>query len=250
MSLEDRIRLAEMKSRHQKALRPWYRKPLGKALLLIIALFLLIASYSFWYVRDAVKFIRQDQAEKQQAAQEKLAEATLYGSSNYSLGSNSPKLIIVEFSDFACPYCKQLAPVIRQAGEKYKDQVMIIYRDFPVVSEKSIDLSLAAWCAGAQGKFWEMYDSLFSNQDNLKKDETNLNTSLRSLADDLKLNVDDFSNCLNDKAYLDNIQKNLQDGETLGVDRTPTWFIGRHRGTGYIEADQFNSLVEKYLKQQ
>ncbi|MFA5162965.1 MAG: thioredoxin domain-containing protein [Patescibacteria group bacterium] len=249
MSLEDRIKLAEMKSRHQKTLRPWYKKPWGKVLIGILALIMIIAALSFWYVINEAKRINQERADSQNLILQKQAEATLYGANNYYLGAGSPKLIIVEFSDFACPYCKQLSEVIRQAGEKYKDQVKIIFRDFPVISEKSIDLSQAAWCAGAQGKFWEMHDALFANQDSLKASEADLDINLRSLALDLKLNTDDFSACLNDKAYLDNIRANLEDGEALGVEKTPTWFIGRHRVTGHMEKEQFNALIEKYLNQ-
>lgn len=248
MSLEERIKLADMKSRHQKALRPWYRKPLGKAFLLILGLVVLIVIYSTFYILNQVKNIRQSQADSLALSQQKLVEATLYGKNNYSLGSDNPKLIIVEFSDFACPYCKQLSSVIRQAGEKYKDKVKIIFRDFPVISEKSIDLSLAAYCAGAQGKFWEMHDLLFAQQEALKN-STNLGLDLRSLAAGLKLNTDDFNGCLNDKTYLENIDNNLKDGETLGVAATPTWFIGNNRVNGYLEEAKFNALIEKYLKQ-
>lgn len=249
MSLEDRIKLAEMKSRHQKALRPWYKKPWGKIIIIISIFVIMLAALSFLYVVNEAKRINQERTNNQNLALQKQAEATLYGQNNHYLGASSPKLIIVEFSDFACPYCKQLSGVIRQAGEKYKDQVKIIFRDFPVISEKSIDLSQAAWCAGAQGKFWEMHDALFANQDGLKANEADLDINLRSLALDLKLNADDFSACLNDKAYLNNIRANLEDGEALGVEKTPTWFIGRTRVTGSMEEEQFNTLVEKYLNQ-
>ncbi|MCX6797821.1 MAG: thioredoxin domain-containing protein, partial [Candidatus Falkowbacteria bacterium] len=229
MSLEDRIKLADIKSRHQKAIRAWYKKPPGKISLIILGLVLLIAIYSFLYVLDQVKIIRQEQQNALALNQQKLVEATLYGTDSYYLGTNNPKLIIVEFSDFACPFCQQFSSVIRQAGEKYKDKIKIIIRDFPVISEQSIDLAEAARCAGAQGKFWEMHDALFAKQDDLKKDPASLGVNLRSLATDLKLNADDFSLCLEDKAYLTVIEQNKKDGDTLGVVKTPTWFIGRDR---------------------
>lgn len=249
MSLEDRIRLAEMKSRHQKTIRAWYKKPWGKIIIIILVLIFIIASLSFWYVVNEAKRINQGKINDQNLVLQKQAEATLYGQNNHYLGASSPQLIIVEFSDFACPYCKQFSELVRRAGEKYKDRVKIIYRDFPVISEKSIDLSLAAWCAGAQNKFWEMHDALFANQDGLQANTSDLNVNLRSLALDLKLNTDDFSACLNDKAYLNNIRANLEDGEALGVEKTPTWFIGRTRVIGHIEEEQFNTLIEKFLNQ-
>lgn len=249
MSLEERIKLADLKSRHQKALRPWYKKPFGKFLLGLLGLILLITIFSFLYVRDQVKAIRLSAQKTQALNQQKQINAILYGNNNFFLGTSTPKLIIVEFSDFACPYCKQLSTVIRHAGEKYKDQVQIIFRDFPVISEKSIDLALAARCAGAQGKFWEMHDLLFAQQDALKKDEANLPINLRSMAADLKLNTDDFSSCLNDKAYLNDVQNNLNDGQTIGVTQTPTWFMGSNRGLGALDEAKFDALIDKYLKQ-
>lgn len=249
MSLEDRIKLAEIKSRHQKALRPWYKRPVGRVFLLVLSLIALILIYSIFYVFDQVKNIKTDQINSAALNQANEIAATLYGSGNFYLGTSTPKLTIVEFSDFACPYCKQFSGVIRQAGEKYKDRVRIIFRDFPVVSENSIELAEAAHCAGAQGKFWEMHDLLFANQEKLKQDSDNLAINLRSLAVDLKLNADTFNLCLNDKAYLDVIKQNLEDGQTLGVTQTPTWFIGRNRGLGYLEEAKFNALIEKYLKE-
>lgn len=248
MSLEERIRLAEMKSRHQKQLRPWYKKPAGKIILVILLLLLIFATWALIYVYQQVKVIQKEQATAWQTSQEKLIATTLQGSGKYSLGSNNPKLTVVVFSDFACPYCKDFANTMRQAGEKYQQDVKIIFRSFPVISEKSIDLALAAHCAGAQGKFWEMHDLLFANQDPLANDTANLNANLISLATDLQLNADLMSSCLNDKILLNEISLNMENGETLGVDSTPTWFIGNNRGLGSIEASAFNKIIEDNLK--
>lgn len=249
MSLEERIKLAEIKSRHRKALRPWYRKPGGLIFLGIIFILVIFTIYCALYILDAVKDIQNKQSTNQANTQKLQAKAALYGQGNYYLGTDQPKLVIVVFSDFACPYCQKFSTSVRQAGEKYKQEVKIIFRDFPVVSETSIDLALAARCAGAQGKFWEMHDLLFENQDKLQKASSDLQLNLLSLAASLKIDTDAFSGCLQDKTYLDNIRRDLEDGEKLAINKTPSWFIGEAKTSGHVEAEAFNTIIDRFLKQ-
>jgi len=82
---------------------------------------------------------------------------------DYFLGTSTPRLTIVEFSDFACPYCRNSYTTVREIGFKYKNSVKIIFKDFPLHAD-SLDLAMAGRCAGEQGLFWPLHDKLFSLQ--------------------------------------------------------------------------------------
>jgi protein-disulfide isomerase len=160
---------------------------------------------------------------------------------NYSSGASSSQLTIVEFSDFACPYCQKSSATVRKFGLKYGDSVKIIYRDFPL-HEESIDLAISGRCAGEQGYFWPMHDKLFSMQG-----KTEI-ASLPDLAATLGLNAPAFKKCLSEKKYLNDIKKDYLDGQTLGVTGTPTFFFNGYKIAGEIPAENFEKIIKEFLK--
>jgi protein-disulfide isomerase len=155
---------------------------------------------------------------------------------------------IVEFGDFACPFCQEAATGTRKLLADYKDKVKLIFRDYPL-HDNSIDLASAARCAGEQGKFWETYDALYANQDKFTATTSDaLSAQLSSLASFLKLNTSQFNECLISKKYVAQIRKDYEDGEKLQISGTPTWFINNYSLTGYVPADKFRELVTGLMK--
>lgn len=161
--------------------------------------------------------------------------------SNYFMGTSTPRVTIVEFSDFACPYCQNAYGTVRKMGIKYKKDVKIIFRDFPLHGN-SLDLAMAARCAGEQGLFWTMHDKLFALQGQFAT------SSLPDLAVSVGANRTAFTSCFNSKKYLRDIQIDYSTGESLDVAGTPTFFINGYKYEGEIPEDKFEEIIQHFLQ--
>lgn len=250
MSINERVKYLEMKERHKNKLRPWYRKAWGIILILLAIIFIISLSLAVFYTVAQVKAIRNGQGLEQQAEEIKKITAAIDGrGENYSLGPIDAPVKVVIFSDYACPYCEQAAPVVKSLAQKYGDQVRITFRDYPL-HENSVDLALAANCVGVQNKFWDMNDLLFDNQENLTPLQGDkLNARLKSLVKTLNIDNDKFASCLDDKTYLYRLNDDFADAELLGLSGTPTWFINRYKITGFYPEENFIGLIDGLLVQ-
>lgn len=159
-------------------------------------------------------------------------------------GPADAKVKVVEFSDFQCPYCKQwndatLAPL----REQYGDKIVIYYRHYPLTSihPEAMNGAVAAECANAQGKFWEMHDALFRTQSAISVDNS------ESLATSLNLDAQKFNDCMSKNPYKDNISADIADADTYGVTGTPTFFINGVRLVGALPLAQFAAIVDQEL---
>ncbi|RME18035.1 MAG: DsbA family protein [Bdellovibrio sp.] len=153
-----------------------------------------------------------------------------------SLGSSDAPLVIVEFSDFQCPYCRRFyAESFSQIKSNYIDtgKVQFIYRDFPLsfhpMSQKSAE---AAECANDQGKFLEFHDKIFDEQNKLGQGTVQYSVDdIKAWAKDIGLNTEQFNSCLDSGKYAQEVQKDFADGSALGVQGTPSFYIAK-RGQG------------------
>jgi len=228
--------MAEINTKH------WYKKWWG--ILLIIFLLFIISSLSAFgfYVYTLVKKMKNPanfEFKAKTFTSEELKK--IEGDFGYWIGTSTPKITIVEFSDFACPYCRSSFPKIREISLKYKNDIKYIYRDMPLHDE-SASLALAARCAGEQGKFWSMHDKLFQNQ-GIKNEQ-----DLFALAAQTGVDRNRLEQCYKDKKYLPMIQKDFLDGEELGVEGTPTWFINGNKASGDLPAEAWEEIIGKLLK--
>jgi protein-disulfide isomerase len=167
------------------------------------------------------------------------------------LGNPNATVSIIVFSDFECPYCEAAEGVNQQIIDSLKQQdptweapvpniineyvntgkVNMVFRQYPLpIHLHATDAALASKCAQDQGKFWEYHDILFKNYESLGI------TDLKRYAVDLNLNVNQFNQCLDSKKYQDSIQRDVSDGQALGVSGTPTFFIGNN-ATGYVKIE-------------
>ena len=215
----------------------WYKKWWGIPLIVILTVFLSLLLAASLYVFSLAKKIT---TEKRPAVSEKRYDAE--NENSYYFGAADPKITIVEFSDFACPFCKNSYPVIRDIVLKYNKDVRLIYRDFPVKQEYSIDLAMAARCAGEQRLFWPMHDRLFQNQGVSEKNE------LENLAEEAGADPIKFKNCFENKKYLPQIQKDYADATDLGIKGTPTWFINGYKIEGDVSREIWEKIITEFLK--
>jgi len=138
----------------------------------------------------------------------------------WATGSATPKATLVEFSDFECPACGAAYPIVKQIVEQYKNDLKFVFRHFPLEQHKNARLAAsAAEAAGAQGKFWEMHDLLFKNQTNLSQETIN------GFAIELKLDMDKFTKEMAEGTYNQKVQKDVDEGTSLGINSTPTFFL-------------------------
>ncbi|MCS7143640.1 MAG: DsbA family protein [Archaeoglobaceae archaeon] len=163
------------------------------------------------------------------------------------IGTKDAKVVIVEFSDYACPYCAKFAlEVEKKIVENYGSRVRLVFRDFPLPmhGETAIKAAEAANCAFEQGKFWEYHYILFERQ---KEWYGNI-SKLYDYAKELLLNTDQFRNCLESRKYRGEVEKDYRDGIEYGVRGTPTFFVNGEIFVGYISYENLTKIIEEKLK--
>jgi protein-disulfide isomerase len=144
----------------------------------------------------------------------------MISSSTYTEGTPSAKLFLVEFSDYECPACKAFQPAVSAIVKKYKDKLVFGYRHFPLDQHPWAEKSaLVAEAAGVQGKFWEMHDLLFENQEKMS------DSLFPELEKQLKLDDVKFQQSLADQKLKDKIAADKAFGIKVGIDATPTFFL-------------------------
>lgn len=170
------------------------------------------------------------------------------------MGSDSATVEVVEFADFECPACGSFATLAEpDVRARLVNTGLIRYRfmDFPLSMHRNTwPAHLAAWCAAEQGKFWEMHDLLFMNQDRWNGEATNRpDRVISNLTKPLGLDMGQFDNCVSTRKYQPQIQANVNEGIRLKVPSTPTFIIGNKRIAAAVPYDEFKRQVDEALAQ-
>jgi protein-disulfide isomerase len=153
-----------------------------------------------------------------------------------SMGPDDAPVTIVEFSDFECPYCARVVPTLERVREEYGDNVRIVFMQYPLPNHsKARKAAEAGLCAGDQGKFWEMHDSMFATQRALGVDQ------LKAKAESLELDLEAFNECLDSGRHAARVDADLVAGRKAGVSSTPSLFIN---GRAVIGAQPFEAMAE------
>jgi protein-disulfide isomerase len=159
-----------------------------------------------------------------------------------SRGFASAPIQLVEFSDFECPYCKQLEPVLTRLRDKYGDRLRLVWKDFPLpIHSQARGAAEAARCAGDQGRFWEYHDLLFANHQSLAPDD------LKRHAATMKLDLGQFAACLERGRHRAEVTADLEEGTRQGIQATPTVFINGRAVIGAQPFDVYEKLIQEEL---
>lgn len=228
--------------------KPWYQKwwgvifaSIGGGLLVIVIIFVIMVVYYYYQIK-AGKFVPLAfNNTGQVATSDQSFNKLLIPLGSPTIGGANAKVVIVEFSDFNCPASKEAYSVVREIADEYKDKIQVVYRDFPAQQGSDI-LALVGRCANEQNKFWPIYDKLFQNQG-----QTSL-ANLVSYANQVGLDIKQFSQCLADKKYQAVMEQDLRDGATLGVSKTPTFFINGNKVEGAIPKATFEKIIDGILE--
>lgn len=154
---------------------------------------------------------------------------------DHSAGGLDAPVTLVEYGDYQCPYCGAVHPVIRRLQKALGKRLRFIFRNFPLVQAHPYALMAAetAEAAALQGKFWEMHDFIFENQESLAPE------ILPAWANELGLDMRKFATAIKERSAVKRIEEDRQSGIESGVNGTPTFFIN---GMIYEGDDDYESL--------
>lgn len=169
---------------------------------------------------------------------------------DWTKGNTESKVILVEYSDFQCPACKARLPLIEKIMDEFGNYIRFVYRHFPLRSlHKNSQLAAqASEAAGLQGKFWEMHDKLFENQEawsGLSGDE--LTTAFGLYAVQIGLDIPKFNTDLNSSAARDAVNTDATSGEDANVNSTPTFFLNNQK-ISPADYEEFRSLIRDTIE--
>ncbi len=160
------------------------------------------------------------------------------------IGNEDAPIVIVEFSDFFCSFCKRhfdqtFVPIL----ENYGQHIRYVYRDFAQLTPESQPAAAAAQCAHEQGAFWEFHGEFFDNQQSLGRE------FYISTAENFELDVDAYTACLDEARYVGEVEIDTLDGQLEGVRGTPGFFVNGQFISGAQPYQLFERVIQRELRQ-
>lgn len=237
---------------------PWYQRlggVLGIGLLATVVAIVLFFGGSVWYYYHQIQngngeillqnFYGGFTAANKNSDNKEMAvnRADLELNTAPSLGSNNPKVTIVEFVDFKCPNCKTEAPILRQVMQKYGNKIKLIMRNFPVESTHpgANQLAVLSQCAYYQGWYWPLHDWLYENQEKLGD-----SFGISDIDDLNKLFAWDavkMKECFGGQDAKILVNKDYADAYRFGVAGTPTFFINGKKVEGVVPFEVWDNFL-------
>lgn len=165
--------------------------------------------------------------------------------SKHVIGKGTTGVTLVEYGDFQCPYCGQYFPIVKQVQEKYNDQITLQFVHFPLTSvhQNAFAASRAAEAAGLQGKFWEMYDQLYTNQ-TAWSSTSDPSTYFETYARLIGIDVAKFKTDYASSAVNDTINADMAAGTKLKITGTPTFFLDGKKIEVTQSVDDFSKQID------
>jgi protein-disulfide isomerase len=155
-------------------------------------------------------------------------------------GPEDAPLTLVEYGDYQCPACGEAYPIVKQIQEHFGKRLRFVFRNFPLKESHPEAESAAetAEFASAQGKFWQMHDALYENQDQLGRELYD------TLATKLDLSLPDLDKALKTGSYLERIRGDFSGGVRSGVNGTPTFYINGMRHDASFDFGALSAALE------
>jgi protein-disulfide isomerase len=159
-------------------------------------------------------------------------------------GPAEAAVTLVEYGDYECPYCGAAYPIIKEVQERMGKRLRFVFRNFPISTSHphAEQAAEAAEAAAAQGRFWEMHDLLYENQQRLGDED------LRAYADELGLDVGPFDQALAEHVHAPRVREDFMSGVRSGVNGTPTFYINDLRYDDSYELETLLAALERAAK--
>ena len=152
------------------------------------------------------------------------------------IGNIDSKLIIVEFVDYNCGYCRKTLPTISKLMKNF-DNIQIVFIDYPILSESSEIAARASLAANEQNAYFEYHTILLNNKKSINEN------ILYKIAKDLSLDIEKFKKDMSSKKIKNNIIKNIKFANSLKIRGTPTFIIGRQILPGAFDYDKLKKII-------
>ena len=160
-----------------------------------------------------------------------------------SIGPETAPLQVVVFTDFQCPYCRMHAEALQQLIAHYGDRVRVVVRQFPLAMHPMAQMAAeAALAAQAEGRFWKFHDLLFGEPAITLSRE-----ALVRIAQQVGLDMSRFERAIDSGFFAGIVDKDVRDGEALGVTGTPTTFINGRRVSGALGLERLLEICDQIL---
>lgn len=217
-----------------KKLQHFLRTTQGKVIAGLIAIFVALFAYYFYAGSNG---------------QVKPVEDVTVSTTDHVRGALNGTVTMVEFGDFQCPACGAYEPLVRKVLANNPTTLKIVFRQFPLtqVHQNALLGAKASEAAGLQGKFWEMHDMLYDNQQAWSLG-LNAHDFIINYATTLGLDVTKFSTDLNSPAIEKKILAEYQEGLNLGVQGTPSFFINGKKIQNPQSPEEFDKLIKEAAK--
>jgi protein-disulfide isomerase len=158
-------------------------------------------------------------------------------------GAAKPIVTIVEFSDFECPFCKQVQSALKQVVETYGRDVRLVFKHLPLEGHRnSLPAARAVYCAAEQERFWQFHDALFT--------AGNLSPPVfEQIASDLGLGLPKFQECVASERSRAAVVKDLEAARRLHIDSTPSFVVNGKVINGALSFAEFQKIIDQELSQ-
>lgn len=158
-------------------------------------------------------------------------------------GNKNAKISIVEYGDYQCPFCATVEETLKKLLNEYKNDLKIVWKDFPIprIHPLSEKLAIGARCAQEQGQFWEFHDELFTSQDSILSE-----TDILRIGEDLELEKS-FQSCYEAGKMKPRVEADFEEGARLGVNGAPYFFVGKERLSGAVSYEKFKEAIDREL---
>jgi protein-disulfide isomerase len=161
-------------------------------------------------------------------------------------GNPEAKLVLKEYSDFACPACGKAAPFTKTLLERFGNDIKFEYNHFPLttIHSNAFSASVASECANDQGKFWEYHDKLFAVNDN----KTFTTDNLRKYAEEIEgLDIVNWQTCIDSEKREETVKNDAKEARVLNLNSTPTFLLNDSPVTDWTKLEQILEMELGYL---
>jgi protein-disulfide isomerase len=165
------------------------------------------------------------------------------GEQDHLQGGAHAKCTLVEYGDYECPHCGHAHPIVKRVQKHFGKKLCFVFRNFPLaeIHPHAESAAETAEYAGAQGKFWQMHDGLFENQEQLG------GALYLKLAQQLGLPPQDLRAAVEKREFLPRVKSDFTGGVRSGVNGTPTFFLNGNRHDGSFEYEDLVAAIKEVL---